>query len=377
MKLRKIAIIGAILTLLLASSTVSAFASTNVKETVPYSISQDELAQRKITILGNTENLYVEFADSEDAIEKIYNTHADFIDKISDYCNVEKLNCNNWKEFRNAFYKYIDENDVSDSFDEYNDMMKFFDIYENRDKNDNIISFVIKNNLSTPFSTVSLSAKGTINNLISDELLMMLPSTSHLVKSKNEEIINSYYSNADSGIMPLAIVRSFDTSKGIAYAEKYAVNRNTPTYHSFSRGDCANFTSQILENGGVKQVVYDEESKGWWHKTTKTLGITRHKHSQAWSMADGFAKYMGVSHVTENHKNFAASLRAGDFITFDKEKDGDWDHMAFVTKIDSSVGSYGYRDYKVAQHTRDYHAWTSSDTNNWEQDSKRYAIVRR
>lgn len=31
--------------------------------------------------------------------------------------------------------------------------------------------------------------------------------------------------------------------------------------------------------------------------------------------------------------------------------------MGFVTKRDSSAGSYGYIDYKVAQHTTDYHAW--------------------
>lgn len=79
-------------------------------------------------------------------------------------------------------------------------------------------------------------------------------------------------------------------------------------------------------------------------------------------------------------KTFAANLRAGDFITVDFTSDGDWAHMDFVTKRNSSAGSsYGYIDYKVAQHTTDYHAWTSSSTNGWETNNGKgtYAIVRR
>lgn len=267
---------------------------------------------------------------------------------------------------------------LTDSSDEYRDLVSFFDIYENKDKNDRIISFVNENNLSISLPASLLSVSNINNDIIYNELYDMLPYTSSLVQSKNNEILCNYNVNNNSGIMPFAIVKSFDTTKGIAYAEKHATNRNTPTYYSFSNGDCANFTSQILENGGVKQTVYDNVSQGWWHKTSKVLGITKHTHSQAWSMADTFARYMGVSNKTTNHKTFASNLRAGDFITLDFKTDGDWDHMGFVTKRDSSAGSYGYVDYKVAQHTSDYHAWTSSSTNGWETNSgATYAIVRR
>lgn len=363
---------------------VSAYANTDnttvysiSEENTPYVISDDELTQRKATIFGVNEKLYIEFSEPENAIDKIYDSQSDFINNISEHCNIEKLNCDNWENFRSAFYKYVDEKGITDSSDEYKDLVSFFDIYENKDKNDRIISFVRENNLSMSFPTSLLSVNNT-NNIIYDELYEMLPYTSNLVQSKNNEILYSYKVNSNSGIMPLAIVKSFDTTKGIAYAEKHATNRNTPTYYSFSNGDCANFTSQILENGGVKQTVYDNVSQGWWHKTSKVLGITKHTHSQAWSMADTFARYMGVSNKTKSHKTFASNLRAGDFITLDFESDGDWEHMGFVTKRDSSVGSYGYVDYKVAQHTSDYHAWTSSSTNGWETNSgATYAIVRR
>ncbi len=376
MKLKKLAIIGLLSTFVLSSGALPAYADTNIEENIPYTISQNELIQRKANIFGINENLYIEFLDQDDAVEKIYDSQTDFIDKISDYCKIDKLNCDNWEDFRNAFYKYVNENDISESSDEYRDMVFFFDIYENKDKNERIISFVNENNLSNSLAGVSLS---TNRNSTYDELFMMLPSTSTLVESKNEEILSGYNLTSDIGIMPLSTVKSFDTEKGIAYAAKYATNKNTPTYHYFSNGDCANFTSQILENGGVKQTVYDNEAQGWWHKTTKVLGITKHTHSQAWSMADTFARYMGVSNKTKIHKTFASNLKAGDFITIDFTSDGDWDHMGFVTKRDSSVGSYGYIDYKVAQHTSDYHAWTSSDTNGWEKHNNvgTYAIVRR
>jgi hypothetical protein len=46
-----------------------------------------------------------------------------------------------------------------------------------------------------------------------------------------------------------------------------------------------------------------------------------------------------------------------------------------------SAGTYNgstYYDYKVAQHTNNYHAWTSSSTNGWETlTNVTYARVRR
>ncbi|MEG0576879.1 MAG: hypothetical protein RR500_03395 [Bacilli bacterium] len=46
--------------------------------------------------------------------------------------------------------------------------------------------------------------------------------------------------------------------------------------------------------------------------------------------------------------------------------DGSWDHIAYVVADNHYVGNYGYYDYRVAQHTTNYVAWTSSSTNNWE-----------
>ena len=47
--------------------------------------------------------------------------------------------------------------------------------------------------------------------------------------------------------------------------------------------------------------------------------------------------------------------------------DGDWNHVGFVVQVDDYLTN-GYYDYFVAQHSGNYLAWTSSDTNGWEND---------
>ncbi len=162
-----------------------------------------------------------------------------------------------------------------------------------------------------------------------------------------------------------SVINGFDVDDGIAYAEAYAQFANYTDYYFFINGDCANFTSQILEAGGVPQEVYSSNLYGWWH-TVSSGWPKSHSHSLSWTVADTFAKYMGVTYNTTSNAQFSANIQAGDFIAADFEDDGDWDHMGFVTQRATSL-SNGYYDYRVAQHTQNYLAWTSSSTNNWKQ----------
>lgn len=190
---------------------------------------------------------------------------------------------------------------------------------------------------------------------------------------------------AESIITPIQMKATINIQPAVNYAIAHATNRNTPTYYSFRNGDCTNFVSQILEASGVSQVVYSSEHSGWWHKReVGFLGIGwKHTHSRSWTMADVFARYMGVTYTTKNHPNFSANILQGDFIAADWSSDGNWDHSGFVTARDnyslSWNGSPAYYDYKVAQHTTDYNAWTSSSTNGWENtsDGRTYARIRR
>lgn len=72
-------------------------------------------------------------------------------------------------------------------------------------------------------------------------------------------------------------------------------------------------------------------------------------------------------------------MQAGDFILEDMYDDGDWNHVGFVVQVDDYLTN-GYYDYFVAQHSGNYLAWTSSDTNGWENDEAegdKYGIIRK
>ena len=154
----------------------------------------------------------------------------------------------------------------------------------------------------------------------------------------------------------------------ISYATRYATSPNRPTYYFFDDGDCTNFVSQILENAGVLQEVYTSTLSGWWHKRTTILpGILyNHTHSQSWTLADVFCRYMGICFQNTSALGFSSNIHAGSIVGADFAGDGEWDHTGFITATQNTVGEFGYFDFKVAQHTSNYNAWASSDTNNWD-----------
>lgn len=154
---------------------------------------------------------------------------------------------------------------------------------------------------------------------------------------------------------------------GVAYANKHATSVNIGPYFYFTGNDCTNFASQILEASGVSQVKSSSIYSGWWH--TYSSSIYDHKHSNSWINANTFARYMGVGYTTKNHYSFSANISTHDFIAYDAGSDGDWNHIGYVVDNDSfaaKYSGYNYYDYKVAQHSKNYVAWTSSSTNNWE-----------
>lgn len=301
-----------------------------------------------ITINGNDNSLYRVFESQQEAIADIKTKIPNLLNTLAEEYSLSELSDSNWGEYRDAMYMLFDSDnrpaDYNESNAEFSTLRAFFDIYENKEKNDKIIQLYE--------SSIASSAK----NVLNQELGILLPYTEPLAQETIEQI------RISQSRAPINV------SDAIDYATEYATSPNTPTYYYFSNGDCTNFISQILENAGVDQVVYDSEYSGWWHKRTSGfLGIGyTHTHSRSWTMADTFCRYMGVCYTTTSNGSFAANIQAGSIIAADFESDGDWDHMGFVTQRDNYIGSYGYYDYKVAQHTSNYHAWASLSTNGWD-----------
>lgn len=300
----------------------------------------------QIYVNGEKNKLYRVFADEDEAITDIKTKVPNLLATLADEYNLADLSNANWSDYRDAMFMLFDSENKPTDYNESNSdfitLRAFFDIYENADKNIEILE--ISNSLNyTRIST-------PLNSELNEELALLLPYT--------EPLAQEFMESKEPSIVPYA---SYNVTNAINYANKYATSPNTPTYYYFSNGDCANFTSQILENAGVSQIVYSDVAKGWWHKREKGfLGIGyKHTHSQSWSMADTFARYQGVMYSTTSHSSFKSNISKGSFIVADFQNDGDWDHCGFVTDKNSS-------DYKVAQHTSNYNAWASSSTNSWD-----------
>jgi len=312
-----------------------------------------------ITVNGVQNSLYRVFENQAEAIEDIKVKVPNLLNTLATEYDLAPLANSNWQEYRDAMYMLFDSDnkpaDYTESNLEFRTLRAFFDIYENDDKNAEIMQ--VCSSLST--------AKGNATQ----ELGLLLPYTEPIA----QEFIAQ--ASAQQARAPIFV------EEAIKYATEYAESPNTPTYYYFNNGDCANFVSQILEHAGVSQVVYDSEYSGWWHKRTSGfLGIGyKHTHSRSWTMADTFSRYMGIYYTTTSNVSFAANIEPGSIIAADFDKDGDWDHMGFVTDTDDYVGSYGYYDYRVAQHTSNYHGWASLETNGWDHvgsDGGKYARIR-
>ncbi|HEL2382997.1 TPA: amidase domain-containing protein [Streptococcus suis] len=304
----------------------------------------------QIIINGIEEALFIEYIDQTNALNQFKENYYETLSIIQTTYNLGELTEANWE----VYYSYLFE--ISTQMDVI-ELLNFFDIFENKYKNEQIIALV---------------QTGTYEGLE-----FLLPYTSQYVQQfvyTGEELQVSDFltKSKEMGIAERATALPNMTA-AINYASRHATSPNSTKYHVFG-ADCTNFISQILEAGGIRQVTSTSEHEGWWHKYSG-----RHTHSVSWIRADTFARYMGVGYTTTSHTTFSTKLNRGTIIAADFTKDGSWDHLGFVTDAKTSKNSGGYYDYKVAQHTPNYHEWTSSSKNGWEnvgQRGGRYAIIR-
>ncbi len=153
---------------------------------------------------------------------------------------------------------------------------------------------------------------------------------------------------------------TFNVTAAINYAATYAEGANIYEWNYFSGGDCTNIASQIIHAGGIPMDYVTPNA--WYYRS-----IT--DYARNWTVANEFANYWGVNYTTTRHRAFAAQLDKGDFIVLDSDNNGSWNHWAFVTNKEATEKLWSgscYYDYKVAQHTSDYHLWTSKQNNKWE-----------
>lgn len=321
-----------------------------------------EIDRSQTVMINGVENpLYCVFTDNDVALEKLRVIAQDILSEIANEFSLDELSVDNWEQYRYGALSLPEDSEfASDANLQNRTLRAFFDIYENAFQNETI---------KTQVNSVQTARSMSQDQIVS--LGVMLPTYAPLAQ-QSENIIKT-----KNEIMAYALP---NTNAAVAYAEKYATNPNKDGYDYltkflwFGGVDCTNFVSQILEASGVGQNVYDSENMGWWHK--KVNG--KHTYSVSWINSDVFARYMGVGYSTTNHRDFSFNIARGDFISLDNTNDGSWDHMGFVTAIgtDLCYPNGSYRDYKVAQHSIDYHDWVSNDR-GWAASGQKLGRVRR
>lgn len=317
----------------------------------------DKIVIKDYIYVDNVETpLYKVFEDQEQALQDLKNKIPNFINLLKNTYSLSELNDSSLDTYVEKAYQYISESqNMNEASENFKILRSFIDIYENTEENEKIIDYTSK-------KRSTLSSKDVT-------LITMLPYNSEVVQNFNTEALNTS--------TKLTQARAYNQNAAIDYARQYALNPNHGPYHYFGiRGDCTNFTSQILEAAGVAQEVYDSEYMGWWHRKEWTGW---HSHSNSWVGADTFARYMGIGYSTTNHASFAANIRTGDFIGLDIEDDGSIDHCGFVVGKDNYVGGWGYYNYEVAQHSTNYIKWASESDNSWDtySGSGKYVRIRR
>ncbi len=313
-------------------------------------------------------DLYVEFENETVALNNFIKDNVDVLSYLKETYELDNITSSNFNEYYSKFKSSLENNPWYNSDEIIYKFDSFMDIFENKEKNDEIINVV---------NSMSKRQRALLNeneyNYDMLNLTILLPSYSNLSTKGNDFLLKQ-----KSNEISTRALSETNLTNAINYAKLNATSPNVTNYKYYADADCTNFASQILEAGGKSQIVTSSESTGWWHiKTVVSDRVTTHDHSLSWIRADKFAKYMGIFSNHTTITSLAKNVKAGDFIAKDSSKDGDYDHIGFVTLKDSSLQLYededgnvrSYINFKVAQHTSNYHRWVSDDGNDWEKMS--------
>ena len=335
----------------------------------------------KIVTLNNQK--YSTFPQFEDAIVANDNIHKMCNTIISDMAKEYDLlpfSVGTWSDYYSAIAKYedyvdrqyykgeIDNNEFIEKESEIDTIYNYFDIAENELENKRIVAIC-----------------KTLNNRVIDSDMTIWGLEQLELALPYSESINNIKLTADGNEEITAVGNNkFDVDLGVTYAKKYGAAPNQYDYGFCDSGDCTNFTSQIKNNGGVPLYKKYNENGAWSYYKHVAGNKRQLYYSVNWCRAKAFAKYFGIKSKYKKGKGenkykgferLSKAVKRGSFIGFDKTGDGDIDHNAFVTALyhknektrrKISYEGVTYLDFKISQHSKNYHDWVSSDKVGWK-----------
>ncbi|MDV3429585.1 MAG: amidase domain-containing protein [Bacillota bacterium] len=150
--------------------------------------------------------------------------------------------------------------------------------------------------------------------------------------------------------------------------EKYTLNPNKALYPYYEKDDCANFVSQVLHAGGLKELGTKWDSFSSWFCHTN-IETDLKKVSITWRAARFFRKHWGnengagfnradkyyemtISEALQNYSGLFNILNTGDVIQYGKPQNRNLPYHTQVIYKKSYNQSLGKNDVLIAQHTK-------------------------
>ena len=153
-------------------------------------------------------------------------------------------------------------------------------------------------------------------------------------------------------------IHAYTRNGAVAYARQWALSRN-PNYFDFGQpgygGDCTNFVSQAIHEGGsAPMVIYTDcgdnciGTLGWFYTDVN-------HRADAWNnvtpLYDFITQYWVWSGGPEGCDVAQYQAYEGDLIQYDWENDDEWDHSVIIVRS-LDIGPYN-RYHWVSSHTPD------------------------
>lgn len=146
-------------------------------------------------------------------------------------------------------------------------------------------------------------------------------------------------------LLPDESTHDYDREGAVNYARKYAGSLNSLNYYYFSEdeelgGDCTNFVSQaIYEGGKASMSIPPTPEQGIGGTQWYYFGINN--RARAWTYVDGLYDFIthpyAWSEGPEGCKASIDQIEIGDVIQYEKNGDDIWDHAVIVVAFQEDI----------------------------------------
>lgn len=196
-----------------------------------------------------------------------------------------------------------------------------------------------------------------------ETILRSIDNTYNLTKYGN----NSQNNSSEFEYLPSIATYPYNRDGAVSYAHRWAHDRN-PNYHDFSNegGDCTNFVSQALYEGGGSLMAFTPNPRpeiggpGWYY-------ASYYDRAAAWNNV-GFLFNFLVNEDWDvgpsgNEVGDSDYTLIGDLIQFNWNNDETWDHSVIIVDYDDPESEYLPL---VASHSEDHDRYPFTYFTYWD-----------